>query len=496
MSIMRVPGCIYRGGGEREYLGVYNYQHDISVKLPPGHKEKHIAHVSYSKGHKLGGIDVFQFRGPFPDLSDIATIKKGFRRLRNGAEKSEEGTRTFIPTNTNSIEQEYGVQKEFRRDTSPEVEAEVTRLTDADIFNFCEEEVASKPREPRTRHVRRIMPVTQAKYITPTKMITGGKQWTVPECVLEGNIDYGQGCIAAWIPVGKKANFNGETFTDWFSYRWGECSYPCYAERKHRCPPKTIYEFDKDRLRAELSGGCMIDFEEWEKQLGRPLDRLRFGKRTEPWTPWSQDHFIDTLEVMTETGTRGIITTRFMPFIPEIAELAKKTRSTILYSIGLGDKFELGPSAHGCNEAFRLEQAALYNEARANSNIYLMIQAHNTPTSRERRILDLGLPTQLLPVRFRQKIATQRIAKHTWEELKGGKKTRENEGFLPIGPYGAYMKVGNDLVIKTERIHPAWKKLVAKNNGRIRMCHHDNRTLYCGGCFQRKGEIFTEQNHT
>lgn len=497
---MRVPAGLYMGKNGREWLAVYNYQHDVSIKLPPQYKRaKHLAHFSYSKGGKKGGVDIFQFRGKVPDLKDIATIRKGFKLWGKGVAKAQTNPAQEVYIDAGALrgaEEEYDIQAEIRRDAPQEVEKEVTRLTIGDIFEFCRDKTAKNPRGPRTRHVSRIAPITTARYIEPKKIITGGKQWTVPECILEGNIDYGQGCISGWIPGGKNASFDGKVFEDWFSYRWGECAYPCYAERKHRCPPKTIYKFDEQKLRKELEEGAMIDFDDYEKPLGRPIEILRFGKRTEPWTPWSQDSFVRTLETMTETGTRGIITTRFLPFDKEIAKLLRKTKSVLLYSIGISDEYELGACEHGCDTEFRLEQEVKYNKAKVNSSRYLMIIAHLPPTERDKRIIKLGHRTQLLPVRFKNRFATENITGQTWNHLKGGEKARRQDGIFVLDQdlenYGSYVYNGNELMVKTERIHPEWIKLIMNNKGRIRMCHHDDRTLYCGGCFQRPG-IITEE---
>ncbi|MFA5953215.1 MAG: hypothetical protein WC812_01350 [Candidatus Pacearchaeota archaeon] len=38
-------------------------------------------------------------------------------------------------------------------------------------------------------------------------------------------------------------------------------------------------------------------------------------------------------------------------------------------------------------------------------------------------------------------------------------------------------------------IHPFWLNLIKNNNGRIRICHHDDELVYCGGCFQKQGCI-------
>lgn len=57
---------------------------------------------------------------------------------------------------------------------------------------------------------------------------------------------------------------------------------------------------------------------------------------------------------------------------------------------------------------------------------------------------------------------------------------------------GGYIQKSGMLIAQEK--HPFWKGLVGNNRGRIRMCHHDEKETYCGGCFQREGFIIPTQH--
>jgi hypothetical protein len=491
-------GGIYKGKNGRSYLGLYNYQHDIYSLAPPALRGRElVAHFSYQRGGKKGGVNVFELQPQDPEPGKFMKIKKIFKVDRKSVSVEETETEVHSRITRSQIVEsgiKYGRLAELNRDLSAQSRQEILDLVDSDIAYFCGKDEAKNPRQPNIALVNEIIPTTTLERITPMKMITGGKQWIVPECCLEGNIDYGQGCTTGWVP-GDNATFDGKTFVGWFSDPFGECDY-CYAERKHRCPPKTVYRRDDERERAELLGECRLDFGDVDKTLGRPLDILRFGKRTEVWAPWSKNSFVRTLEIIADirqegAKTKGVITTKMIPFRKEIAKLINKTHSQILYSYGW-DNHELGACAHGCDNEWRLEQAFKYREAKAASALYLQIVGHLPPTEREIKVLertDYGkkLRMQLLPMRFRRKETALSMTGESWDMLKGEK----NQYHLQLGNYDTYVFDGEELIVK--RMHPFWLNLVKNNNGSIRMCHHDDRLLYCGGCFQRKGQICQER---
>ncbi|GBE20434.1 hypothetical protein BMS3Abin17_01175 [archaeon BMS3Abin17] len=498
---MRFSGAIYTGK-KAGYLAVYNFNHDVFAKLTgklgilP-----HLAHFSYSKGGKKGGVDVFLLNDSISekDFEGIVKITKNIVKVnwdynisdmswrRNGNRILH--TRLFdkqdLYNSRGLLSKVYDVHYEIRKDCK-HLEQEAYNLTAADIADFCGVKFAKKSRDlPVKETVDKIIPVTKLGLITPTRMLWGGKQDFVPDCGLEANIDFGKGCISGFIP-GEESSFDGEFFRGHFFSPGGECGY-CYAGRKHKTFPKNIYKFDKKRLLEELAGDCILEFNS-NKKLGRKVEVVRFGKRTEAWTPFTSSNFIESLEAMTEVGTRGVIPTKFLPFREDIAKLLKKTRSNLLYSIGFDD-LELGASLHGCNNDFRLEQAVKYKEADVNSSIYLLIAAHMPIEEREKNILEFAdkhkLTIQLLPMRFTERNLALKVTGTSWEVLKDLQKKLFKDKHNEIR--GSYIFRDNSLICK--EIHTQWLKLVGNNKGKIRMCHHDDELTYCGGCFQKAGLI-------
>ena len=516
---MKLGGSIYHGKNGRMYFGIYSYQHDVYVKLPPQFNgARHIAHYAYSTGGRAGGVDVYSLDFSVPHPSEMMNVKKEFKmqgenitvkeledRFTGSADEhnnqrkmkripKKEGVTILTPEHIQDADLLYDTQIEISGHETPEVQREVVALVDADVVYFCEGDVANKFRGSRLEQVSRIIPRTTIREIEPKRVYNGGKQWFVPQCIYEANRDYGKGCIAAWVP-GPNASFDGKTFTDWWGYQYGECRYPCYASNKHKCPPKTVYKFDEQKEREELMGACKVNFDN-DEPLGHPVRFMRFGKRTEPWAPWSERYMVRTLEIMVDTKTRGILTTKFTPFRKDIAELLIRTHTRYMASFG-DDKLEDGALLHGCGNDERLERLIKYAEAGARPVAYLMIVSDKGPSKRDLNVLeacDYGrkIWVQLLPIRFRRKDLTSEISGFTWEDLQGMGVRREDL-FRDTKSHGAYERMGSELV--SQDIHPFWLSLIGNNQGSIRMCHHNREYIWCGGCFQKPGIIAINRNH-
>jgi hypothetical protein len=493
---MIAVGGLYIGKHWR-YLGVYNYQDDIYARTHPDLRgSQRVAHFSYRRGGKKGGVDVFLLGDSCPDPPSVMNIKKIFTLNGLGLKVKRTDSQTEDKVTVAQLkraDRDYSIHGEVLDNLPKAIADEIIKFERGDISYFCGEDLSKERRGPRWDFVPKIIPVTTLEKMTPVQVITSGKQANVPECCFEGNRDFGKGCITAWIPEAN-ATFDGNVFTNWFWNPWGECGYPCYAERHHMCPPKSVYEWDESRFREELLGACRLDFG-MERKLGRPVDILRYGKRTEIWTPWSKDNFMRELEIIEElrkagkANTRAVITTRFMPYERELGRLVRSTQSSVFFGIGI-PKWEIGAYAHGATNEFRIEQAIRFREKKVNSNLYMLIIADQEPSKRELQILEQTkygstIPIQLLPLRFRWKHRTLEITGKTYDYLKGKEKRTEEDLF--DNSYGSYVVEERQLVVK--RIHPFWLNLVARNQGRIRMCHHDNSCLYCGGCGLRQGFI-------
>lgn len=497
---MKFTGGLYIGKDNRKYLALYNYQHDVFMMPPPPFENAtHVDHFSHSRGGRKGGADVFLLEGDFQESSWVTLNKtvslKGkvidikIKNLKRDEKDKRRKNRRVKLESFATTPKKYDVQHQILN-VPLEIQKEIIALGDADIDVFCNDLIAKNPRGAKVEVVERIISKTELKkieYDNKMGMLRLGKQLNVPDCIYPANIDFMQGCISSWIP-GKNASFDGEFFTDFWSFIPGECIY-CYASRDHNCFPKTIYKFDEKRLREELQGDFRCDFNDKDIRLGRHLDFLRFGKRTEPWTEYTRDAFVRTLELMLESGTRGVITSKTLEFDKTISDLVKRTGSQILFSIG-DDEYEKGMVMRGFDNQFREEQAMKYYKDKSNIGLYLLIQGHKGIKQKEKRVINLGLPVQLLPFNFKTKDALEVITGYSSEELRGGKKRKKEQRFLPIygdDPYGAYAFYNN--AYRLQRVHPDWLKLIEENNGKIRMCHHTLDDTYCGTCFLGDGMI-------
>lgn len=483
---MRFPAAIYHGNAGREYLAVYNHWPDISVKLHSLVRGgEHLAHLAYAKGGRESGIDIFFFREGVPNISWMLDTKKNVSIYDGSVIIQDSKKRRRIErTSLRDANRKYAVHTEMVP-SQPSLEEEIMLLARADVAAFCGDKAAKYPGS-EFLHVKRIAPVTEIRRIGPNKngLIEGGKQWYVGVCRLVGNIDFAKGCISGWIP-GDGASFSSSMFHNYFLYPWGECVY-CYAKDKHLGFPKQIIKFEKKQLLEELSGKAKLIFGS-KQEYGRKIEILRLGKRTEAGSQFTLDSLALTLEACAEVGTRGVMPTKFLKFDREIAELMRRTDTSVLYSLGY-DEVEQGAVMHGCTNEFRLEQAIKYHEAGVNSAFYLLIIAHRDPGARELQVLELaekkGMHVQVLPMRFKSKALARHITGTSWSILKG-----ERQHGIPglVDETGGY-KVNSGMLI-AQRIHPEWKKILGDNNGRVRMCHHDDIETYCGSCFLGNGCI-------
>jgi len=511
---MKKPGAIYVGRDGREYLAVYSY-YDTSCILPQQLHAMRLANLTYSKGGHAGSVDVFALNEVnLAGVWEFVNIKKRFRLTADGCEVDRyistagESKNRFSEAELSGMDDFQKVHAQVTRDSGEAGDAALLAAR-YDILDFCGDEHVKNP-ESSVKRVDRIVSETKLRRL-PSSVLVGenerrpqllksGKQEFVDKCILTANIDFGEGCITSWVP-GEGASFDKSRgiFRNYFHFPWGECDY-CYSARSHKHFPAAFYAFDQAQLIGELKGDCCLKFGSPEI-FGKHVKFLRFGKRTESYTPFTDEEFRMTLEAMLIAGegrkiTHGIIPTKFLPFDREIAQLLKRTGSSVLYSIGL-DGFELGACAWGRNNQWRIEQATKYYEEGVNSSLYLLMAAHAPPREREKAILkfaeEKNLSIQLLPFRFKTKELAMQIAGIDWDILLD--KTHGGTQFDLLEEVdtecmkyrGSYNRVPNGIVPKVSRINPVWMKLVGDNNGRIRMCHHDSDCTLCGGCWQKKG---------
>jgi hypothetical protein len=462
---MKVPGRIYNTSDGRQYLALYNYFPDVYRMPPPSARNaERVAHVDYAFAGFRRGIDVFLL-GSSLDLRDV-DLKKDSRlqpgQMKVGAVQGNSKRRDAV--NSEMLLGNVDVDQDVKYEVAagyPHT-GEILNAIRFDIFCFCESP-AKNPDGTRIDYVDSIKPRPVIRKVIPKILLVGGKQEYVPSCSLSANLDFSYGCVSGLV--------NG--FLDVFA----ECEY-CYGIYNHKTFSKYVVNIDKAHLREELQTGT--------RHVVGPVKVLRLGKRTEAGSSYTLDSLVLTLETCLETKTRVVMPTKYLVFDKEVAGLLKRTNSALLYSIGY-DALERGACSHGCNNEFRLEQAAMYGQEGVNSVLNLLIDLPHDATQRDIQVLDYahrqGLPVQLLPIRIQGKKVAKAVTGLSWNALKESHASQPNLPFasarsLPDGGYES-----NSGYLRAKDKSPFWSKLFAENTGKIRMCHHDSEDTYCGRCF-------------
>jgi len=473
---MKFPGRIYHGQNT-DFLAVYCFYPELHVATPNSlkNRSKRVAHATYRNGGKHRGIDIFI-------LDNTEEIPE--MRLSN----------PIIPIQEDltHLDEKQDIQYDFIKDYPKELKHLIR--TDIHLFrNLKNKPVkpAKKAKGTYIKHQDKIVPRTTIKEINPKQILTPGKQAFVPSCILEANIDFSKGCIAGWVPQ-ENASFDGKTFTNYFLAPQMECEY-CYALDKHKQFPLTLYKIDKKQLIPELLGNCKLEFGK-DTLYKKPVKILRFGKRTEVGSKFTLDKLATILEACIETKTRTVMPNKFLAYNDEIAKLLKRTNSTLLASIGF-DELEPGALAHGCTNEWRLEQAIKFKEAGVNSMFYLLMIAHAPITDRDKRVLSLArkydINTQILPMRFGSKALAEKVTGIDWPWLK---RIRKTESLAFTQDYHGHYELDSRTIVPLI-INQEWLDLLKNSNGKVRMCHHNSQTTWCGGCGYLKNQITTETKH-
>jgi hypothetical protein len=461
---MRVPVSLYAGKEGRTYLAIYTFFHDIYRAAPPSANDSlHVAHVDYSYDHYRRGIDVYELNSPVP-FGDIQV-----KRVISHVDRERLA----------NADQRFNVKYEIAG--SHPHKKEFLDLIRQDIVDFCKKE-AKRKTETWIKEVEKITPKVEFRTIHPKFLLMGGKQEYVPSCILEANLDLSYGCIAGMV--------NG--YLDVYA----ECE-ECYAIYNHKTFSKYLVGFDKEQLREELRGGCKLNGGKGD-ELGRKVSILRHGKRTESGSKVTLEQLMIALETCAEEGVRSVMPTRYLKFDKEVARLFIESKSVLQPSIAY-DQTARGACSYGCDNEFRIEQAIKFHEAGVQTVPYLMIDLPHPPTERDMYILKeaekRNMPVQLLPVRIPSKRVAKIVTGMSWEDLKKDMHSRQfkikgvREEGIQLG--GGYKSKDGKLVAQEK--DSFWKNLVGNNTGRVRMCHHDDKETYCGGCFVRKGFITKTQ---
>ena len=477
---MSISGSLYFAG-KRRYLALYGFFPDIYNANPSNEKKsKRIAHISYGFQNQRRSIDIFEVDDHI--INEISNNISFKRKIRFDKIKKA--------ITNEYINKKHGIHYEIISDIKDtDIEKEVLCLAREDIGDFCKKDASDQ--KTKKVYLDRIMPKTRLRFVEPRFLLQDGKQVFVPPCRLEANLDFSKGCISGFIPAEINGAFK-EDFMCGFIDPPSECDY-CYSGYTHRGFPKHLSKINKEKLKNELEGNCYLD---GKNLFGKKIKVLRLGKRTEAGSKYTLDQLVTTLEACLETGTKVVMPTKYLEFNDEIARLFRDTKSSLLYSIGW-DKFERGACLNGCNNEFRLEQAAQYKKERVNSIIYLLIDAVNPPYDREKKILSFAeknkLPVSLLPIRFSSKSTAFDITGVPWGKLK-----MRNQLMIPgISRKEAAedYELINKHTLVARKINEEWASLVGNNNGNIRMCHHNEDKIWCGACFLEGEQGIIEKNN-
>ena len=262
----------------------------------------------------------------------------------------------------------------------------------------------------------------------------------------------------------------------------GTCFY-CYAAYKHTGYPN-IFKVDKSRLVQQIR-----EAKKERARIGLLTRYLRLGKRTEAGADIFREQILTTLEACLETGISVIFPTKYLAFNRDIAELLRKTNSTVLFSLG-NDELELGAVAHGKTNEWRLEQTGKYISARVRAMPYMLVDAtkeNGGPWFSQNLQKALQFPqVQLIPIRLRHREVIRKILGCP-DNILG------EQGIDMFGKhFGGYERLKDGTRLHSF-VHPSLEKLIDNNNGNVRMCSHNLSCTWCGKCFMsgEKG-IITE----
>lgn len=490
----KVPGSIYMYkdpfvGKEETYVAIYSYYPDVSRVAPPSlQNAERVAHVEYycSGRFQFGGIDIFYCELVDPKLSEEVEIKRTIK--------------SSTPTVLESFDKEKEIDHDYNINAQVLGQHEsILYHARADILQFARFHKLGNAKNPGDTEIdirNNIVVKTKVRKSVPTQYLRSGKQDFVPFCALESNLDFSRGCPSSFIPIDTYSSFFGDSFVGFYSDVNASCGY-CYAEWKNKCFPKFMIEIDKKKLLEELVTG---KFEQANgDKRNKKVGVLRLGKSTEAGSLYTLDELVKTLEVCVESGTQVVMPTKYLRFDKDIADLLRRTKSSVLFSLGY-DELERGACVHGCTNEHRLEQAKLFRKSGVNSILYLLIDLPSKPTEDNLKILDFSkqnkIPVQLLPVRLYDKETAKRFTGKEWNHLRRKYKNINQFFFNGMVDKGmeTYFWEGNHLLPIIQ--HKFWGNLIEDNNGFIRMCHHDSVNTYCGSCFLEGRKGFIERTRS
>ena len=248
--------------------------------------------------------------------------------------------------------------------------------------------------------------------------------------------------------------------------RWNRCAY-CYVSGNNSRSFPAIKQVDHKALQDQLEKISAL--RRFEKGAPRVL---RIGAKTDPGSPAVRKQLLELLEFCARQSLTPVVTTKFLEFDPDVAQLLKRTDGVLMPSLG-NDSLEVGAVLNGRTQMTRISDGLFYEAAGATVVPFVLTDPtlrDGGPWFKDTIILArLHFSNiQLLPIRLQNRSHAEAIF-GGWD-------------ISPADPKRRY-----EADARHRRIPLAYdKKLmktVALNTGNIRMCAHNSCASHCGGCF-------------
>ena len=482
---MKVAGSIY-SSQEGVAVALYNSYRDIYSALPPGLDGQHAMHIKYDFKNQHNSIDVYLIAPSSVDyIKDNINLKNIFHSSDSGI-KLISGV--LLPTLSVFHQQNVKIEAISGLEGKSTF-SDLTLDSVRDIENFCRSPANKIDDSESLIWVPKIIPVTEVRYNKVKKPVTSGKSDYV-DCKFDANYDFMMAkaeCVSSFVPSLDSAftfiPSTGSTFKDakfigFYHDKSGDCAY-CYAAHHHLVPyPKGFVKFDPEELYDILMYGKFANYN--DVVFGKHVDVLRLGKRTEPGAMYHRKQLLDIMEVCIRSKTDLDIPTKYLDYDQDVVELCNKARANgvkinILHSITYLDDLERGPTIHGCDNKWRIEQNKLYANAGVNASLFMMTElvydTRQEVLDTIQYALDEGLTLQLLGARITKKDVAQRITGRIWEQLKGPLRTEPQMhlGQTRMIKCGGYDLTGNTQ-LSPQEINPQLLDIIGKNHRQVRLC--------------------------
>lgn len=451
-------------GDKQIILGMYSKNKCVVYASPNG--TEHIAHATWlnpraSNNENRGNIDYFLVAGG--NLEGVGHLINTPPLMIPNAELNAEEAK---------VEEKHGVYYKIPQ-RFQHLEPMIRRVAIRDIWDFTWNKLPPHVHERSlVEYVPEIVSEAAVKQSSHANLDIMGKQDFYPECILDVNLDFAKWCQSSITSDGKLKPS-------------GSCIY-CYASYKHSGYPN-VFKVDSKRLAGQIR-----EAREAREKQGLQTRYLRLGKRTEAGADIFREQLTATLEVCIETEMSVVMPTKFLKFDKTLAQLFKKTDSSVLFSIG-NNELEEGACMHGRTNEYRFEQCEKYLEAGVRAMPYVLVDAvreNGGGWFSENLQKALAFPqVQIIPIRLRYIDTTTKIL-GSWHGVVG-----EQEEDMLGHEIGGY-EVMKDSTRLHKALHPSLAKLVQDNNQKVRMCSHNHSSTWCGKCFVsgEKGCIVPTEN--